>query len=191
MLVINLLVTAGCRAYITNLQQAIFLACVQLQIALVGVGILPKTGCLREYFPLEKVTFCFGMCTNARGCFLLLPSFRLNCILSFNNTWGLFPMNGSPHFNYCDRVLEPCMPSPCLLPLFLNWQYFSATLQGRQLTDILRHGQRITLMRYFRLDMVNLLLSNLQRMTVNRTNDWRKQYLNLHVSKQGEAQCYC
>lgn len=55
-LAVNLLVTAGCRAYVTNLKQVVFLAHVRLQIALVGVGILPKMGCLREYFPLEKVT---------------------------------------------------------------------------------------------------------------------------------------
>lgn len=84
-------------------------------------------------------------------------------------------MDGSPHVNYCDRVLEPCVLSPCLLPLFLNGQYFSAMLQGRQLTDILRHGQRITLTRYFRLDMINLLLTNLQRVTVNKINCSRKQ----------------
>lgn len=55
-LAVNLLVTTGCRAYVTNLKQVVFLARVRLQIALVGVGILSKMGCLREYFPLEKVT---------------------------------------------------------------------------------------------------------------------------------------
>lgn len=53
---VNLLITAGCRAYVTNLEQVIFLVYIQLQIALVEVGKLPKMECLREYFPSEKVT---------------------------------------------------------------------------------------------------------------------------------------
>lgn len=59
-----------------------------VQVALVGVqGILPERECFREYFPLEKVTSCFGMCANASGCFLFLPNFMLYCILSFSKAW--------------------------------------------------------------------------------------------------------
>lgn len=58
--------------------------CIQLQIALVGVGALPKTGCLGEHFPFKKVTDWVGMCADARGGCSFLPRFRPSCILSFS-----------------------------------------------------------------------------------------------------------
>lgn len=79
---VNLLVTAGCRAYITNLKQVIFLAYVQLQIALVGVGILPKMGCLREYFPLEKVTLFWNE-YKCQGLFLTPAKLQTELRLKF------------------------------------------------------------------------------------------------------------
>lgn len=78
-----------------------------VQVALVGVGILPERECFREYFPLEKVTSCFGMCTNASGCFLFLPNFMLYCILSFSKAW-------------VEGVKTTCLPSlPALTSLKL------------------------------------------------------------------------
>lgn len=88
---VNLLITARCRASITNLKQIIFFAYVWLQIALVEVGILPKNGCLREYFPLEKVTLFWNE-YKCQGLFLTLAKLQteLYCISSLIILEGYF-----------------------------------------------------------------------------------------------------
>lgn len=63
-----------------KLEAGYFLGVCWLQITLVEVGIVPKMGCLREYFSLEKVTL-FWNGYKCQGLFLtpakLQPELRL------------------------------------------------------------------------------------------------------------------
>lgn len=68
--------------HVSNLKKVIFFSYVWLQIALVEVGILPKMGCLREYFPLEKVTL-FWSEYKCQGLFLTPAKLQIELHLNF------------------------------------------------------------------------------------------------------------